>query len=83
MLFANLEFETLPEERDHCVETTRAMKRFTQEEAGRIATSFTANLDDPDWFRITEIKTGSDQVGAHLARLYVQHADAVTGVSRR
>jgi quinol monooxygenase YgiN len=79
MMFANVVFETRPEDRALFATTVREVMRHSREEAGCIVYSFTADLGHPDRFHITEIWTAPDRIEAHHETPHAVHAASVLG----
>jgi|GEM_PF-3508904 quinol monooxygenase YgiN len=74
MLFANLEFETLPGTRERFIETATKVMAQSRQDPG---CSFTADLEREDRFHITELWRSSEAIAEHLARPHAVAASAV------
>src|ERR1700748_1978701 len=79
MMFANVLFETRPEDRALLGTTVLEVMRHSREEAGCVVYSFTADLEHPDRFHITEIWTAPDRIEAHHETPHAMHAASVLG----
>jgi quinol monooxygenase YgiN len=78
MLFATLQFEVKAGERERFAAAAREVMDQTRSEPGCVAYSFTADLEHPDRFHITEIWESEEAVAAHLAQPHAKKMLAIT-----